>query len=151
MCTLIYRSILILFITHASSAHTLQVLNGNDIELSTLQGKWVFINYWASWCQPCIDEILELNKFYKYHRNDIALFAVNYENLSPAALNQLKLQFNINYPILKKDPATILGLGDIEAVPLTFVLNPQGKLSTTLYGAQTASSLKHAMQFTYSP
>lgn len=128
--------------THAGSM--LQDMDGHQVSLSSLRGKWVLINYWASWCQTCIDEIPELNRFYADNKN-IALFAVNYDALSLHMQQQLITQFNIRYPSLQQDPAKILKLGDIRGVPVTFIFNPQGELTNTLYGGQTSESLYEAI------
>lgn len=140
----------ILFLSFCSleiQANTvLHPLNGGDIAFSSLKGKWVFINYWASWCQPCVDEIAELNQFYEKNKNqNVAVFAVNYDAMSQSMQKRLVQQFDIRYPSLKHLSAQSLNLGNITAVPVTFVFNPQGKLSTTLYGGQTVASLKRAI------
>lgn len=144
-----YFSVIIfsLFTTCAMSATTLHDLSGENIPFTALQGKWVFINYWASWCQSCIDEIPELNNFYhKNKHHDVAVFAVNYDALPTATQKELIRQFGIKYPSLKKDPASALKLGDIRAVPVTFVFNPKGELTDTLYGGQTMSSLSEVLR-----
>ena len=124
----------------------LQDMSGQKISFSDLQGKWVLINYWASWCQTCIDEIPVLNNFYEKNKNNnVALFAVNYDALPIDMQQKLIKQFDIRFPSLIKDPSNALQLGDIRGVPVTFVFNPQGQLSDTLYGGQTLNSLKDAL------
>jgi thiol-disulfide isomerase/thioredoxin len=119
---------------------------GNNIPFSTLKGKWVFINYWASWCPGCLEEIPQFNRFFNSHKNDeIALFAVNFDGLSVAEQNSLIKRFHIQYPSLVQDPSDALHLGDIRGIPVTFVFNPQGKLVKTLYGGQTAKDLNRVM------
>lgn len=121
-------------------------LDGGDVALSSLKGKWVFINYWASWCQPCVDEIAELNYFYEKNKDkNVMVFAINYDSVPQAMQKRLVEQFDIRYPSLKHISAQALHLGNITAVPVTFVFNPQGQLSTTLYGGQTVASLKRAI------
>jgi len=132
--------------THAADI-VLKDTDGKNIPFSSLKGKWVFINFWAGWCETCIEEIPELNRFYQSHKKDpIALFAVNYDSLSLFEQNNLVRRLNIAYPSLLNNPAEALNLGDIRGVPVTFIYNPEGKLVNALYGGQTAKSLNAAMK-----
>ena len=125
---------------------SLQEINGQILPWSDLRGKWVFINYWASWCEPCIVEIPQLNRFYAANKEkNMALFAVNYDGVSMPEQQILISQYHIKYPSLKKDPKSMLNLEDIRGLPATFVFNPSGELSKVLYGAQSLSALKRAM------
>lgn len=148
MRALKYFFVMVIFlcstVTHAETM--LQTLQGDDIALSSLKGKWVYINYWASWCGPCLDEISELNRFYKHNKNNhVEVFAVNYDSMSLSKQQRLIKQLKIQYPSLKLSAGKALQLGDIDVVPVTFVLNPSGELSATLYGGQTMDSLTEAM------
>ncbi len=143
----LFIAAILIVVTHIAVAdNVLQTLNGDDIALSSLKGKWVFINYWASWCRPCIDEIAELNRFYEHNRaNNVVVFAVNYDALPTNKQQRMVRKFNIRYPSLKQNPAALLHLGDISVVPITFVLNPRGQLIDTLYGGQTMASLNEVI------
>ncbi len=122
-------------------------IHGASFSFSSLKGKWVFINYWASWCHPCLNEIPELNHFYDVNKKDtVALFAVNYDGLPNEKQVQLASQFGIQYPSLSQDPALDLHLGDIEVLPVTFVFNPEGQLHDVLYGGQTMKRLNAYLQ-----
>lgn len=139
---------ILLAIFLASTIHantTLISLDGQRIPFDSLRGKWVFINYWASWCPPCLEEIAELNKFYKEKKNNAVVFAVNFDYLSVEEQLVLVKKLNIRYPSLETDPAQALGLPHVQGVPVTFVFNPAGKLSTTLYGGQNLVSLNEAI------
>lgn len=119
---------------------------GHDISFSSLKGKWVLINYWASWCKSCLEEIPTLNQFYLQHEHEsVALFAVNYDALPLNKQTKLIKKFKIQYPSLLTDPAFALGLGDIVGVPVTFVFNPKGILVNTLYGGQSLKDLEQAI------
>ena len=139
----VFTILIVLLCSTSTQAETmLHNLQGEDIALSSLKGKWVFINYWASWCQPCLDEISELNRFYEDNKtNNVAVFAINYDSMPQNMQKRLVRQFDIRYPSLNHTSAADLNLGNITAVPVTFVFNPQGELSTTLYGGQTHASL----------
>lgn len=133
---------ILFFNTSIFAQGVLQSMDNQEIPMSSLIGKWVFINYWASWCHPCVEEIPELNRFYEENKQNIAIFAVNYDALPLTEQLQLIKQVGIKYPSLKEDPAETLQLGEIRGVPVTFVFNPQGKLVKTLYGSQTKHTLK---------
>lgn len=134
-----------LLLANAHAETVLQDLQGEKILFSSLAGKWVFINYWASWCQPCLEEIPELNRFYEQNKaNNFAMFAVNFDALPVMEQKMLIKKLDIRYPMLKQDPAKSLHLGQIEGVPVTFVFNPKGELVDRLYGGQTARSLNQA-------
>lgn len=134
-------------INTAIASVVLHDLSGHQIPFSSLQGKWVFINYWASWCEPCLEEIPELNRFYDEQKdNNVVMYGVNYDALPVQDQLSLIKEYNIRYPGLKQDPSLQLRLGDIRGVPVTFVFNPKGQLQRALYGGQTASSLKKMMK-----
>ncbi len=141
----IVLSIMFLFLSTAIQAATvLQPIEGSPVEFSSLQGKWVFINYWASWCESCVEEIPALNRFASKYKDKVHVFAVNFEGLPVSMQQKINRKLGIEYTSLKTDPADTLSLGDINAVPLTFVFNPQGKLVRKLYGPQTVNSLAKA-------
>ena len=143
---LILLSIFCLYASGVRADVSLQDLDGNAISLKSLKGKWVFINYWASWCNPCIDEISQLNRLYENNKTrHVAVYAVNYDVISLSKQKRLIKQFHIRYPSLKSRSLRELHLGDITVVPVTFVFNPRGELATTLYGGQTLESLTEVM------
>jgi len=119
---------------------------GNNLAFSSLKGKWVYINYWANWCQPCLEEIAAFNQFYeKYKNKNIAIFGVNYDGLPISEQMALIKQADLHYPSLTTDPAAVLKLGDIRAVPVTFIFDPTGKLHDVRYGKQTLESLSDVL------
>lgn len=139
-----YVSVIGLFLlcalAHASA--TLYVLDNKPVPMQSLKGKWVVLNYWANWCQPCLDEISIFNRFYQEEKHHVALFAVNFDNPEPELMREINRKLNIQYPSLTRDPADSLALGDIVGVPATFVFNPNGELVARQFGKQTLASLK---------
>lgn len=141
----LFISISLLMICCMSSLQAevvLRDIKGGNIPFSSLKGKWVMINFWASWCQPCLDEIAELNAFYKAHQEKVALFAVNFDALPLADQLVLIKQLGIRYPSLSENPSGALRLGNIRGVPATFVFDPEGHFYDSLYGGLTQRALR---------
>lgn len=109
------------------------------------RGQWVVINYWATWCKPCIKEIPELNQFSKTQAQKVILFGVDFDNSQGEELKEKRDKLAIEFPVLTEDPAAILGFDRPAVLPTTLVINPQGELSATLLGPQTAHSLQQAI------
>src|SRR3990167_11295234 len=90
---------LLLYLILSTTAYPNVILtdmNGKQIDFISLKGKWVMINYWASWCQPCLDEIHELNAFYRHNHDKVALYAVNYDGLSLQKQQQLIQKYQMS-------------------------------------------------------
>lgn len=122
--------------------HTTDGASGN---FADLRGKWLFVNYWAQWCAPCIKEIPELNRFQRQYAAQANVFAVNYDNASGAELQQQVKKLAIELRVFEQDPAPQLGYKRTDVLPVTYVFNPEGKLTATLNGPQTVEALAAAM------
>ncbi len=111
----------------------------NSVSLSALKGKWIIINYWAVWCDSCVKEIPELNHFYQHNQDkNILLFGVNYDHTPMPDL--------ILYPVLVEDPKKFFKLADVDVLPVTFIIDPQGKVVKSIIGPNTEKSLFKIMQ-----
>jgi thiol-disulfide isomerase/thioredoxin len=126
----------------ANAGTTFHDAHGNKIKASQFNGKWVIINYWASWCNICLNEIPEFNNFYKKVKNkNVLIYGVNYDHLTGDDLTQAMSAADIQYPVLVEDPTSIYNLGDFGVVPVTFVINPQGKIVKKIIGPTTENAL----------
>ena len=116
--------------------------NGQSYNSKDFKNKWVIINYWASWCDSCIDEVPELNKFYFNNKNsNIVILGVNYDHLRDPHLTNAIDKLGIRFPVLKQDPGKELRLGVVSVLPTTFVINPNGDIVKKIIGANTEQSL----------
>lgn len=122
-----------------------QTADGNSGRFADTRGKWLLINYWAEWCKPCIEEIPELDRFQQEHRDRVLLLTVNYDGVQGQSLQQQIDKLQIKLPVLLNDPAPLLGFRRPDALPTTFVFDPQGVLRQTLQGPQTAATLAAAI------
>ena len=110
------------------------------------KGKWVVVNYWATWCKPCITEMPELNKLYQDSKaKNITVIGVSFDPMSREDINQFAKKYHIDYPLVTEFPIEKYGVDNIPTVPATFIFSPQGKLVKTLYGAQKKKQLEEAI------
>ena len=123
----------------------LQDVYGNPWKFADYKGKWVIVNYWASWCKPCITEVPELEAFYQAHKDkDVVMLGVNYDFVPAAETLQLAEKYGMSYPVLESehDPRVQMGINPIMVLPTTIVINPEGKITATLVGEQNQASLE---------
>jgi len=145
--------ILILFLlcfTTISYAHQKPVLHdatGKSIPLSDLKGKWIIVNYWAEWCDSCMEEVPELNKFYSNNQDkNVVLYGVEYDHIPTPKLRAAIAKMHINYPVIVEDPAAIWSLSAFDALPMTFIIGPHGRVVKKIMGESTEASLSAVIQ-----
>ena len=115
------------------------------VYLDDLRGKWILINYWADWCPPCIKEIPELNKLNSQFGDQVSVFLFNFDRLEGDELRKQLLKIKAEIPSLISDPQLIYNYDVPDALPVTFVIDKEGKLSMTLKGPQTLEEIKEAL------
>lgn len=134
--------LLLLCLVGCDSASTTTVsATSADFNIENYRNKWFVLNYWAEWCTPCIKEIPEFNELQADHPDEIAVAAVNFDQLPKEELLETSQRMGIRYEILEKDPADRLGLSVPNSLPTTYIFNPQGELAARLVGPQTKESL----------
>lgn len=145
--TVIIASLFIIsFQVNSASDKYFHDARGNAISSSDFKGKWVIVNYWATWCDICMTEVPELNQFYKNNSKNVLLFGVNYDHLTSDDLRQAINSFDIKYPVLVEDPTSLWNFGYFDVVPVTFVINPQGKVVKRILGAVTDAQLSEIIR-----
>ena len=109
----------------------MKAVDGSDYDLAAHRGKWVVVNFWATWCAPCRKEMPELSALHAM-RSNIEVVGLAYEDIEVPEMQSFLTKHPVTYPIVIVDPfdppadfATPRGL------PLTHLLDPQGKLAHT--------------------
>jgi peroxiredoxin len=108
---------------------TLQNLKGEEIRLSDLKGKIVFINFWATWCGPCRQEVpafIELQE--EYGTDDLAILGISVDQGDLSVVEAFAKSYNINYEILYANQKVVSIYGGIQSIPTTFVVDRDGFL-----------------------
>ena len=119
--------------------------DNKKIFLDDLKGKWILINYWADWCPPCIKEIPELNELYSLYDDQVSVFLFNFDRLEGEELRKQLVKIKAEVPSLISDPQLIYEYDVPDALPVTFVIDKEGKLSSVLKGPQTLEEIKDVL------
>lgn len=122
-----------------------QTFDGKTFKLADYRDKWVVVNFWATWCAPCLKEIPDFNAFAK-SRSDVQFIGLAYEEITQADMQAFLQKHPIDYPFAILDvynpPA------DFETprgLPMTVLIAPGGEVVKTFLGPVTSVDLAAAM------
>jgi thiol-disulfide isomerase/thioredoxin len=121
---------------------TLKTLDGKDFKLSSLQGKAVMINFWATWCEPCKIEtpwLVELQK--KYGDKGLQILGVAVDDAGEKAIADFAHKMQMNYPVLLGTEKVADLYGGVEGLPTNFILDRSGKVVGSEKGLVSESVL----------
>jgi thiol-disulfide isomerase/thioredoxin len=117
--------------------------HGRKVAVERLEGQWLVINYWAQWCAPCRTEIPELNQLdFELRDQSVWVIGVNFDALQGEKLSQATEEMGITFTVLAQDPAERFQLPRNEVLPVTYLIDPSGRMRERLLGEQTAEGLK---------
>ena len=126
---------------------TLPDLEGKPRSLSEFRGKWVVVNYWATWCPPCREEMPELEVFHANHKDeDAVVLGVNMEKISLARLREFAEEQFISFPILRGQPRAHTELGGIPGLPTSYLIDPEGRVAGRQVGPLTLQRLERMIE-----
>lgn len=119
-------------------------LAGREVDLSKLRGKVVAVNFWATWCSPCREEIPELARFWTEHRGRcFELVGVAEES---AREDVARMASAMPYPVVLDERAEALAPWGVQGYPVTFVVDPEGKVRSVFTGGVSRQELESAVR-----
>lgn len=133
--------------THSEPGPQLRVqtLDGTEFDLAAHRGKWVVINYWATWCSPCLKEMPDLDAFGKSHDN-VSVIGLAYEDITKQEMQAFLAERPVSYPIAIVDvydpPAAFPAP---RGLPMTWLIRPDGQVAKNFLGPVTARDLEQAI------
>ena len=116
--------------------------NGQIQSLDQYNGKWVIVNYWATWCGTCMLELPELIDFHKNNDVDAVVVGVNFESIKRKDLKAFVSEKSIPYTVLNTEPVQATPLGKVPALPTTYIIDPQGNVVAGEVGIVTRENLE---------
>jgi len=126
---------------------TLYDVDGAPHKLSDYRGKWVVVNYWATWCPPCVEEMPELIFFHDGHKDkDAVVLGVNFEDAGVEKVKAFMDEHMVSYPVLLSEPERNGPIGKIPALPTTFMISPTGEVVQRKVGQVNIAYLEKLMK-----
>lgn len=120
-------------------------LDGNPYDLASQRGHWVIVNFWATWCAPCIKELPDIAHFVATHPN-VRAIGIAYDDADPSDIRAFLGKHPVGFPVAQvtmdkplKDFDEPLGL------PTTWLIAPDGKVAKHFMGPVTSASLSAAI------
>lgn len=130
----------------ASGAHAADFkvtdTNGKTHSLSGYKGKWVLVNYWATWCPPCLEEIPDLIALHENKKNNLVVIGVALDYRSAKQVTDFAEGLFVTYPIVLGTPQIVSQIGPMQGLPTTYLFNPEGKMVAQQVGAITRESVE---------
>ena len=118
-------------------------INGQIHSLEQYKGKWLIVNYWATWCGTCMEELPELVDFHENNKeNDTVIIGINFEQIDKKSLKDFVASKEIPFTILSSEPVKKTPLGLVPALPTTYIIDPQGKVVAGTVGIVTRKDLE---------
>ncbi|MDH5405631.1 MAG: TlpA family protein disulfide reductase [Candidatus Aminicenantes bacterium] len=104
-------------------------LEGKTVKLSDFKGNVIILDFWATWCPPCVQEIPHFIELYEqYKENGFQMIGIAIQSGSATNVKQFVEKHGINYPILMGNKEITREYGGINAIPTTFVIDRQGRI-----------------------
>lgn len=115
---------------------------GKTHTLADYKGKWVLVNYWATWCPPCLEEIPDLIALHDNKKNNLVVIGIAVDYRSQKQVTDFAEGLLVSYPIVLGTPKVINQIAPVQGLPTTYLFNPEGKLVAQQTGAITRQAVE---------
>ncbi len=132
--------------TARAAEFTLTDTAGKVHVLSEYKGKWVLVNFWATWCPPCLDEIPDLIALHETKKNNLVVLGVAMDYRNAKQVTDFAEGLFVSYPIILGDRKMAAQIGPVDGLPTSYLYNPQGKLVAHQLGSITREDVEAFIQ-----
>jgi len=124
-------------------AFTLPDLSGHEIHLSDFKGKVVLLNFWATWCGPCREEMPGMQNLWEKNKdNGFVILAVAADRGNQEQIEAFAQELTLTYPILLDPDGKVRNQYEVAALPMSYLIGRDGKISGRVMGSKAWESQK---------
>lgn len=120
---------------------SLSGLDGKTYTLDAFRGQWVVVNFWATWCGTCVEEMAALQSFADAN-NHAQVLAVNFEEIEVERLAAFVADLKVSFPVLLVADTPLVPFEPLKGLPTTAIVNPEGELVAHHTGVVTRDALE---------
>jgi peroxiredoxin len=123
--------------------YTVKDMNGANVRLSSYKGRIILLNFWATWCEPCKEEIPDLITLQEQYKNDIVVLGFSIDD-SAEKLREYAAKYQMNYPVLVGAGHENIqeAYGPMWGVPVTVIIDRDGKIAKKQSGIRTRAQFE---------
>jgi peroxiredoxin len=141
--TLLAVCLLLFWLGAAAQEFTLEDIQGKTHRLADYRGKWVLVNFWATWCPPCLVEIPELISLHNaHHDKDLLVIGIAMDSGSTKKVSDFAQAHGISYPVVMGDRKITAQIGAVDVLPVSYLYNPKGEQVSYQAGELTRASVE---------
>ena len=135
-------------VQHIASDFTLKNLDGKEVSLSQFRGKYLLINFWATWCVPCKKELPSMQKLYDAIKIDgVEVVAISIDRDKKERVQQYIKDYNLTFPVLLDPGQKVRKDYFIMGLPTSYLIGADGKLKGFISGAREWDSAASKKMF----
>jgi cytochrome c biogenesis protein CcmG/thiol:disulfide interchange protein DsbE len=142
------RGVKLTFTDHPQPAPEIALadLDGRPVNVADWKGKVVLVNFWATWCGPCVEEIPALEALQEHYRDQLVILGLSIDTKPAAEVKQFAARLKVNYPVAMSTEAIERALGGVSAVPVTFLIDPEGRVVQRHVGLINPTVTEHEIR-----
>ena len=131
---------------HPAPGFSRQDLQNHAVDLNAYRGKVVLLNFWATWCGPCLTEIPHFAEWqHQYGPNGLQVIGVSMDD-SDSPVRAANARRKLDYPIVMGDERLGAAYGDVLGLPVTFLIDTEGRVRARYQGASQLSSMQRQIE-----
>lgn len=121
-------------------------IKGKTHQFSDYRGKWVIVNYWGTYCPPCLEEIPDLVHFSSKHKKDAVVLGMDAGGTNIPDLTEFAAENFMDYLIAPVQESTLTAFGILSGIPTTYVVTPSGEVAAKVVGIINMEAVEQLMQ-----